>query len=199
MLLIFLVMYALAAAAVLLVVYVVVYRPRWTVRLGLFVVALVCIWPLLALAQTPAAPPASISLGSLGAEVLTWLVAAFGTVLSSVATVWLVRLAKKAGVEVTQQMSDQLNATLVNGLNDAAMKIGAGIQGEANVQVKNQIVQGAVQYAQQHRAETIQALGLDPQSGAAVEALRARIATLVTDPSAPTPPALGGSPKSLAS
>ena len=184
-------LYALCAVVVLLMAYLVIRRPRLAVWCGLLAaVACLWAWPSLVLAQTTTAADTSLSLGTLGAQILAWVVAAFGTVLGTVATIWLTRLAKKAGVEVTQQMSDQLDRTLVNGLNDAATKIGAGIQGQWDVKVKNQIVQGAIEYAQQHRADTIQALGLNPQSGAAVEALRARIATLVTDPTVPTPPKL---------
>ena len=123
---------------------------------------------------------------------LTWATTAFGGVLSTVATVWIIRLAKKAGVEGADVMSKQLNETLLNGLNDGAARIAAGVQGQGTVQIKNQVIQSAIEYAQAHRAETIQALGLDPSSGKTVEALRARIATLVADPAAPTPAVLGG-------
>lgn len=135
----------------------------------------------------PVTSDTTISLGTLAGEVLKWVISAFGTVIGTVATYAIVQFARKMGVQVTQQMSDQLNQTLVNGLNDAAQKISAGVAGKAPLQIKNEIINGAVQYAQEHRAETIKALGLDPQSGAAVAALRARIATLAADPNMPTP------------
>jgi hypothetical protein len=138
----------------------------------------------------PVSSDTTISVGTLAGELLEYLTAAFGSVLASVATYWLVQLAKKAGVEVTQQMSDQLDRTLLNGANDAATKISEATRGQGVVAVKNAIVAGAVAYAQAHRAETIQALGLDPQSGAAVAALKARLATLANDPSVPTPAVL---------
>lgn len=138
----------------------------------------------------PVSSDTTISVGTLAGQVLTWLAAAFSIPIGGLLSAWLLRLFKLAGVQVTQQMSDQLDRTLVNGLNDAATRGAAAAAGKGAVQVKSDIVAGAIAYAQAHRAETIQALGLDPQSGAAVEALRARIATLVADPAQPTPAVL---------
>jgi len=161
--------------------------------LAVFVVVVGC-WPALAQSSGPSivsiVPADTVSLGTLAGQVLMWITAAFVTAVGSVATVWIKRLATKAGVEVTQQMSDQLDRTLVNGLNDAATRVSAAMQGRGNIAVKDDIVKGAIAYAQAHRAETIQALGLDPQSGTAVAALRARIATLAQDPMVPTPAVL---------
>lgn len=146
----------------------------------------------------PVTSDTKISVGTLAGEVLTWMAAAFSAPVGLVLTAWLVRLFKKAGVEVTQQMSDQLDRTLVNGLNDAAAKAAALSKDKGVLTSSNQIVAAAVSYAQDHRAETIQALGLDPQSGKTVEALKARIATLVADPTVPTPPVLNTTPKPVA-
>lgn len=138
----------------------------------------------------PVTSETKISVGTLAGEVLMWLAAAFSAPVGIVLTAWLVRMFKLAGVQVTQQMSDQLDRTLVNGLNDAAAKAAVLSKDRGTITTNNQIVQAAVEYAQNHRAETIQALGLDPQSGAAVQALKARIATLVVDPTVPTPAVL---------
>jgi hypothetical protein len=175
----------------------------------LLIAAFVALAPPLALAQTPLAPAVTqntvattgpvtsdttISVGTLAGQFLEWATTAFGGVLATVGTALLIRLFKKAGLEGADIMSQQLNATLLNGLNDAASRITAGVAGKGTIDVQNQIVQQAIAFAQGHRAETIQALGLDPTSGKAVQALRARIATLVADPNSPTPPALGGPP-----
>ena len=56
------------------------------------------------------------------------------------------------------------------------------------------IVAQAVAYTQEHGAETIKALGLDPQSGAAVEAIKAHIETAIADPMVPTPKVLDAVP-----
>ncbi len=59
-----------------------------------------------------------------------------------------------------------------------------------DISVQNQVIQDAVAYTQTHAAETIKALGLDPESGQAVQAIRARIATAIVDPSTPTNPVI---------
>jgi hypothetical protein len=140
----------------------------------------------------PVTSSTSISVGTIAGEVLTWAATAFGSVGAMVGTAFLIRLFKKAGLEGADLMSDQINKTLLNGLNDAAARITTATAGKGVVDIKNQIIESAIEYAQAHRAETIHALGLDPTSGKAVQALRARIATLVADPSVPTPPVLGG-------
>jgi len=57
-------------------------------------------------------------------------------------------------------------------------------------EVKNQTILDAVTYAQQHGGEIIKALGLDPQSGEAIQAINARIQTALNDPKQPTPEAI---------
>lgn len=140
----------------------------------------------------PVSSETTISVGTLAGQVLTWAASAFGLTLTTMATLVLKRWFSTLGLQMTQQMSDQLDKTLLNGLNIAAAAAANSLQGKSKVEIKNTVVQGAVAYAQGHRAETIQALGLDPTSGKAVEALNARIATLINDPSAPTPAVLDG-------
>jgi hypothetical protein len=138
----------------------------------------------------PVSSNTTISVGSLAGQVLMWIMAAFSVPIGGLIAANLVKMLKYLGVQVTQQMSDQLDRTITNGLNDAAAKAAAITKDTGVVTSNNQIVAAAVQYAQDHRSETIQALGLDPKSGAAVEAIKARIATLVADPAVPTPAVL---------
>jgi hypothetical protein len=131
--------------------------------------------------------PATISLGTIAGQVLTWLAAAFSVPIGTVLTAWLLRLFKVAGLDATKAMSDQLNATLVNGLNDAAANGASLATGKLPIAVKDPIVASAIQYAIDHQHDTLTALGLDPTDGNTVKVLRARIATLAADPSVPTP------------
>ena len=136
------------------------------------------------------APATVVNAGTLVGEVLTWLIAAFGSSIAGLLVLLIKRAFTLVGVKINQQMSDQLDDTLVRGLNLGAQEARTNLQGKGEVDVKNAIIATAIQYAQSHKADTIKALGLDPQSGAAVEALRARIATVITDESQPTPPVL---------
>lgn len=140
----------------------------------------------------PVSSSTTISTGSLAAQVLDWAVAAFGGTLTWFGVQLLRKLVAKAGVELTAGMSAQLNETLLNGLNAAAERAETAMAGKGVVDVKTQVIADAISYAQAHRAETIQKLGLDPTSGKAVLALKARIATLINDPTVATPAVLGG-------
>lgn len=132
----------------------------------------------------------TISIGTIAGQVLTWIAAAFALPIGTVLTMWLMRLFKLAGVQVTDQMKDQLQGIVVNGINAAAANATLQAAGKGTVAIKSQVVADAVTYVQRHGAETIKALGLDPQSGEAVEAIKARIATAIADPATPTPPVL---------
>ena len=140
----------------------------------------------------PVSSDTTISVGTLAGEVLKWVSSVAVTVLGTFGAVLITKVLKRVGMDVSAGLSQQLNETLINGLNNAAANAATQLAGRDPITIKNAIVQNAVRYAQDHRAETIKALGLDPQSGSAVEALKARIATLIADPNSPTPPVLGG-------
>lgn len=132
----------------------------------------------------------NISVGTIAGQVLTWAATAFGSVLATVFAAWGVRLFKLAGVQMTDAARDRLQQIILNGLNAGAKAEEGNLAGRGQVEIKNAVVQQAVAYTQNHGAETIKALGLDPQSGAAVEAIKARIETAVNDPTTPTPAVL---------
>jgi hypothetical protein len=139
-------------------------------------------------AQQVPAETVFIAPATIAAQVLQWVIAAFGSVLASVLVAWILKGLKKVGVDVDETRRARLKEMVVNGLNlaaaDAQRRLAAGA---TRIDVKNQIVSAAISYAQKHGADTIQALGLDPQSGAAVEALRAWAETAIRDPATPTP------------
>lgn len=138
----------------------------------------------------PVSSETTISLGTLAGQVLTWAAAAFGSLAATVFTAWGVRLFKLAGVQMTDAARARLQEIIVNGLNVGAAQATKDIAGKGQVQIKNETVAAAVAYAQVHGADAIKQLGLDPQSGAAVEAIKARIETAIADPMAPTPAVL---------
>jgi hypothetical protein len=149
----------------------------------------------------PVTSDTKISIGTYAGEVLTWLAAAFSLPIGALLTAWLLRMFKSAGLVMTQQMSDELNKVLVNGLNDAAQNGAKLTQGKLGVTVRDPIVASAIQYTIDKMPETLQGLGLDPKDGKTVEVLRARIATLAADPTVPTPPIappIDGAPRKAA-
>ena len=138
----------------------------------------------------PVSSSTTISVGTLAGQVLTWAATAFGSLLATVFAAWGVRLFKLAGVQMTDAMRDRLQEIILNGLNAAAKQETQTLAGKGQVEIKNAVVAKAVAYTQDHGADTIKALGLDPQSGEAVEAIKARIETAIADPTVPTPPVL---------
>ncbi len=138
----------------------------------------------------PVSSETTISVGSWASAALQWAITAFSVPIGTLLTAWLYRLFKLAGVKVSDDLRDKLQQVIVNGLNAAAKRAETDMTGRGKVEIKNEVVSGAVAYAQVHGADTIKALGLDPNSGAAVEAIRARIETAINDPSQPTPAVL---------
>ncbi len=135
----------------------------------------------------PVTSETTSSVGTLAGQVLQWLAAAFSVPIGGLLTAWLYRLFKLAGVQVADGLRSKLQEIIVNGLNVGAKSASEQLAGTAKIEVKNAIVAQAVEYTQAHGAETIKALGLDPKSGAAVEAIKARIETAIADPAAATP------------
>lgn len=154
------------------------------------------------LAPAPAVPVAVVSTGTWAGEVLTWLAAAFSVPIGAVGVAVLLKIFKILGVQVTDQMKAQLQGIIVNGINNGAANLSSRVKGQGQVEIKNAIVADAVKYTQDHAGETMKALGLDPQSGAAVEAIKARIETALNDPATPTPavitPPEGSAPTQIA-
>ncbi len=145
--------------------------------------------------QTPTEPAQVTTVvkgGSYAADTIEWLKAVFGTALAAAALALMYRVFGYFGIQVTDSQRGQLQTIVVNGINDAAAKAATSLRNNPNLDigVKNKIIQDAVAYTQAHGAETIKALGLDPKSGDAVEAIRARIQTAIIDPLTPTNPAL---------
>lgn len=138
----------------------------------------------------PVSSNTTISVGTLAGQVLAWIAAAFAGPIGAMIVWVLVRVLKKLGIDATDALRARLQEIIVNGLNVSAKAAQERLKGQGQVEIKNAAVQNTVAYVQEHGADTIKALGLDPESGDAVEAIKARIETAIADPAAPTPPIL---------
>jgi hypothetical protein len=138
----------------------------------------------------PVTSDTTISVGTLAGQVLTWIAAVFGVPIGGLLTAWLYRLFKLAGVSVTDAMRARLQDIVVNGLNIGVRKAATDLRGKWQVDVKSEAVAHAVEYVQVHGADSLKALGIDPGSDLAVEAIKARIETAIKDVNAPTPKVL---------
>jgi hypothetical protein len=138
----------------------------------------------------PVTSSTSISVGTLAGQFLAWIMVAFSAPIGSLAVWIMVRILKNLGITATDALRDRFKDMVVNALNISAPVVQQRLAGQGQVVIKNAIVESAVSYVQAHGADTIKALGLDPKSGDAVEAIRARIETAIADPTAPTPAVL---------
>lgn len=138
----------------------------------------------------PVSSNTTISAGTLAGQVLAWATLAFGGGLSTLLGTLIYRALKLVGVKITDAARARLGDVILNAMNFGAKKAEEDLAGKDPIEIKNAAVAFAVAYVQAHGAETIKTLGLDPTSGAAVEAIKARIATAVADPSVATPAVL---------
>lgn len=137
-----------------------------------------------------AADAVTVNTGDVASSALAWVATVATGVVGTAVTTLLVRWFTHLGVQVTDEMRARLQDIVVNGLNLAAKELEQSLIGKGQVEVKNAVAARTVRYVQEHGADTLKALGLDPMSPAATEAIRARIETAITDPRAPTPPSI---------
>lgn len=129
----------------------------------------------------------TVEVGGFLAQTIDWFKLAFGTAIASGVVAGIIKGLNYMGIATTDMMKNQLQAIVVNGINDGAAKAEEKAKTIKGLDVKSDALASAVQYTQMHGAQIITALGLDPKSGAAVEAINARIQTALNDPATPTP------------
>lgn len=142
--------------------------------------------------SAPVTSTTTVKGGNLAAEVIQWIQVAFVPVIGTVVLAVLYKVFGYFGIQTTEMQRAQLQSIIVNGLNAGAAKAQVNLRAtdKLDFSSKNAIVNDAIAYTQDHAAETIKALGLDPKSGEAVQAIKARIETALNDPATPTPPAI---------
>lgn len=151
--------------------------------------------PPLAIGSSPVStvtPVKVVKGGDIAEQLIEWLQVAFGGTIGAAALWVIMKGLQFLGIKITDAQKAQLQAIIVNGINDAAVKAEAAIKNDPrlDIDIKSQVIADAVTYTQDHGAQIIKALGIDPNSGEAVEAIKARIATAINDPMTPTPPAI---------
>jgi hypothetical protein len=128
-----------------------------------------------------------ISVGTLAGELLQSVLAIFAVPVGGFLSMILFRAVKAAGVN----LSTMNEAKLQESINRAVVMFGnyapKVLDGKMTVDVKNQVVANAVRYVQEHRADTLKALGVAPSDPKTAEALKARAEMAIADPAVPTP------------
>lgn len=136
----------------------------------------------------------TIAAGTLSGDVLTWLMAIFSVPIATLLTGWLYRLFQMAGIQMTDALRARLQTIVVNGLNAFAQRAADSLRNRSPAEIRNAAINSAVDYVTRQGGDTIRALGIDPHSTAALEAIRAHIETAITDPATPTNPILAVQP-----
>ena len=138
-----------------------------------------------AISMTPDAPlrvtndPVIVHTGTLAGNILEWMAAVLGPVLAGFAANWLLALAANLRLANTDKLRARLQNMIENAVAYFAEKAANDMKGRGDVEIKNTIAAQVIGYTQTHGAETIKALGIDPTSPKAEEAIRARIAAVV--------------------
>lgn len=127
---------------------------------------------------------ATISGGTLAGQILVWAALLIGAPLAGLIAAWIVKLLQKLGVDISDSNRKRLQEFVENGIALGAKRASADLSGKLNVDVKNRVAADALIYVQDHGADTIKALGFDPQDKKAVEAMQARIAKALDDKAA---------------
>lgn len=123
-------------------------------------------------------------------QVLTAVAAAVIPIVAGFAVNALQKMAAKNGVELKQAQLDRLNEMLVNGLNAGAATAKQLTALPAGADKEKFIKDQAVAYVQAHGKELLADLKSDLSDPEVQAAIRARIETLITSATAPTPPVL---------
>lgn len=134
----------------------------------------------------PVSSDTTISVGTVASQALQWVVAVFGALLGTAGTALVIRLFNKAGIAISDAARARLQEMVVNGINIGAKAAEDRLSGRGKIEIKNAAVATAVSYVQTHGADTLKQLGVDPNSNAAIDAIKARIETAIADPATPT-------------
>lgn len=126
-------------------------------------------------------PKETVAFGDYAGSLLNWLAVVLLPVFAPIALDWYVKLRARLGLQTTDAQRAKFQQTVENGVALGAHDAQVSLSGKLNFDVKNKIMADAVAYAKAHGADTLKALGVDPTSPEAEEAIRARAAKMFAD------------------
>jgi hypothetical protein len=138
----------------------------------------------------PVTSDTTISVGTWAGQALMWVLSVFAVPIGTLATAVLWQALKRIGVSLSDASRARLQELVINGLNLGAAKAAQAMAGKLPVDIKSAAVNHAIAYVQAHGVDELHQLGIDPQSNIAVDAIKARIETAITDVNTPTPKSL---------
>lgn len=130
----------------------------------------------------------TVNVGLFGSQLIAWLFTAFGGTIAAAVVAWLIQLARKMGVQMTETLRKRFEDIVLTGLSIGAAKAEEQLKGgETKIEIKNQAAAAAIEYVQKNGIKTAAKLGLDVNSAEAVEIIKAKIEKMVNDPAVATP------------
>lgn len=130
----------------------------------------------------------TVNVGLFGSQIIAWVVTTFGSVFALALSTWVWRLAQALKIGADEKLRKRFQDIILSGISIGAAKAEAQLTHDApKIEVKNAATAIAVQYVQDHAADTAKKLGLDVMSTEAVDAVKANIEKMVNDPLVATP------------
>lgn len=127
----------------------------------------------------------TVSVGTIAGQVLTWILAAFAVPIGGFVVLVLSKFAAGVGFSLDDARRARLQEIVVTGLHAGAAVLTRNFDGKIPINLKSTLLANTVRYVQEHGADTLKALGLDPTSPEAVAAIQARAERALADPAVP--------------
>lgn len=129
----------------------------------------------------------TVDVGLFGSKLIEWFIATFGGVITLALSAWLITLVQKMRIQATDALRKRFQEIILSGLSIGAAKAEEALQDAPKIDIKNAAAVTAIQYVQDHGAETAKKLGLDVKTEQAVDVIKANIEKMVNDPAVATP------------
>jgi hypothetical protein len=123
----------------------------------------------------------SVAFGDYAGSIVMWMLPILLSIFAAFATDLYVKLRARLGIQTSDAQRAKFQEIVENGVALGAHNAQASLSGKLTFDVKNQIMASAVTYAKDHGADTLKAIGVDPTSPEAEEAIRARAAKMLAD------------------
>jgi hypothetical protein len=123
----------------------------------------------------------SVAFGDYAGAIVMWMLPILLPVIAAFATDLYVKMRARLGLQTSDAQRAKFQEIVENGVALGAHDAKASLSGKLTFEVKDQIMASAVEYTKAHAAETLNGIGIDPNSPEAVEAIRARAAKMLAD------------------
>lgn len=144
----------------------------------------------------PVTEPAktTVAFGDYAGAITMWMLPILLPLLAGFATDLYVKMRTRLGLQTSDAQRAQFQQIVENGVALGAHDAKASLSGKLTFEVKNQIMASAVDYAKNHGVDTLKAIGVDPSSPEAEQAIRARAAKMLADLDAAATAVMAGVP-----